>query len=433
MDRATGEIRDVYSTDGEPDDVLLVAWGSRRAARCRSCASWYRRDAFHLVAAGLRGGKGIPDSVESHPKVFATFTAPSFGALHTRRIKGRKTLPCRPRDKARVCAHGVRAGCSVRHAEGDPAIGTPLCLDCFDAQGQVIWNAMAPDLWHRTWTYLSQELAAVMGMSHRKLLGLVKPSMVKVAEYQRRGAVHFHAIIRLDAASPADDPEAVAPPPEQFTLEVLERAVRAVRDSAVVPCPELAALGRSDTSIRWGDAIDVRAIAGGGPGDLTHEAVASYASKYLVKGSEALGLPQRRIDDDEDIDALEAPEHVRRLVWACCVLSRRKDMAGLKLRDRAHGLGFGGQFLTKSRRYSTTMGALRMVRRYHVRRQRSENGVVLDAWARPESDALVEVVRTWRYVGWGYLSHGEAWLAATSAARAREQRELAREELGRVA
>jgi hypothetical protein len=79
------------------------------------------------------------------------------------------------------------------------------------------------------------------------------------------------------------------------------------------------------------------------------------------------------------------------------------------------------------------MGALRMVRRYHVRRQRSENGVVLDAWARPESDALVEVVRTWRYVGWGYLSHGEAWLAATSAARAREQRELAREELGRVA
>src|SRR5207244_7246645 len=58
VDRATGEVRGVYSTEGEPDDVLLVACGSRRAARCRSCASWYRRDAFHLVAAGLRGGKG---------------------------------------------------------------------------------------------------------------------------------------------------------------------------------------------------------------------------------------------------------------------------------------------------------------------------------------------------------------------------------------
>ena len=36
MDRATGDVRGVYSTEGEPDDVLLVACGSRRAARCRS-------------------------------------------------------------------------------------------------------------------------------------------------------------------------------------------------------------------------------------------------------------------------------------------------------------------------------------------------------------------------------------------------------------
>src|SRR5438105_6685196 len=36
VDRATGEVRGVYSTEGEPDDVLLVACGSRRAARCRS-------------------------------------------------------------------------------------------------------------------------------------------------------------------------------------------------------------------------------------------------------------------------------------------------------------------------------------------------------------------------------------------------------------
>ena len=121
-----------------------------------------------------------------------------------------------------------------------------------------------------------------MGMSHKKLLSEVRPRRVKVGEYQRRGAIHFHAIIRLDAAPPVGDPEAVAPPPAAFTVEVLEQAVRAVRDSAVVSCPELAALGRSDTSIRWGDAIDVRAIAGGGPGDLTHEAVAAYVAEYVA-------------------------------------------------------------------------------------------------------------------------------------------------------
>ena len=118
-------------------------------------------------------------------------------------------------------------------------------------------------------------------------------------------------------------------------------------------------------------------------------------------------------------------------MWTCCVLGRKGELAGLKLRDRAHGLGFGGHFLTKSRRYSTTMGALRKVRRDHVRRQfLGENGVVLDAWGRPEDRGLVEVVRRWRYTGWGYRTHGEAWMAATAAARAREQRELDREELG---
>ena len=85
-----------------------------------------------------------------------------------------------------------------------------MCSECLDYEGQVVWNAMAPALWHRTWTYFSRELATVMGMTHAKLLGLVKPKMVKVAEYQRRGAVHFHAIIRLDAAPHADDPQAVA-------------------------------------------------------------------------------------------------------------------------------------------------------------------------------------------------------------------------------
>jgi hypothetical protein len=116
--------------------------------------------------------------------------------------------------------------------------------------------------------------------------------------------------------------------------------------------------------------------------------VAGYTAKYCVKATEALGLPQRRIEDDEDIDALEAPEHVRRLVWACCVLSRRRDMAGLRLRERAHGLGFGGHFLTKSRRYSTTMGALRKVRRDQVRRQLSNDGIVLDAGGPPGGQRL---------------------------------------------
>jgi hypothetical protein len=41
----------------------------------------------------------------------------------------------------------------------------------------------------------------------------------------------------------------------------------------------------------------------------------------------------------------------------------------------------------------------------------------------------VTVVASWSYVGAGYQTKGEAWLALSAAARARERRRIAREEL----
>ena len=63
IDAATGEVRTTFSTEGEPDGTLLKCCGNRREAVCPSCAEVYRGDAFQLVAAGLRGGKGVPESV----------------------------------------------------------------------------------------------------------------------------------------------------------------------------------------------------------------------------------------------------------------------------------------------------------------------------------------------------------------------------------
>jgi hypothetical protein len=52
-DVATGEVREEYSTEGEPGGVLLKACGNRRASVCPACAETYRRDAWQLIAAGL--------------------------------------------------------------------------------------------------------------------------------------------------------------------------------------------------------------------------------------------------------------------------------------------------------------------------------------------------------------------------------------------
>ena len=92
-------------------------------------------------------------------------------------------------------------------------------------------------------------------------------------------------------------------------------------------------------------------------------------------------------------------------------------------------LGFGGHFSSKSRRYSTTLGALRRARVAYAIRRRHGDTLPLDAWGRPADDQAVIVVATWSYIGSGYQTTGEAWLAASAAARAREARRIAKEEL----
>jgi hypothetical protein len=158
VNRATGEIRTVYSTAGEPDGVLLTGCGNRRASRCRSCSEVYRADTWQLVAAGLRGGKSLPESVAGHPRLFVTLTAPSFGPVHSRRESGSRARRCHPATGS--CAHGRSRGCRAIHEERDERLGSPLCPDCFDYESAVLWNAVVPELWRRTTIYLTRALAA---------------------------------------------------------------------------------------------------------------------------------------------------------------------------------------------------------------------------------------------------------------------------------
>jgi len=91
-------------------------------------------------------------------------------------------------------------------------------------------------------------------------------------------------------------------------------------------------------------------------------------------------------------------------------------------------LGFGGHWSTKSRRYSTTF-TVRRARVAFAKRRRAGDGIPLDAWGRPEDDQATIVIASWVYVGSGYETEGGRWLALSAAARAREQRAVAREEL----
>jgi hypothetical protein len=429
-DRTSGEVRTVYDSGREPDGVLLKACGTRRESRCPSCAATYRADAYQLLAAGLKGGKGVPETVAGHPRLFVTFTAPSFGRVHTRKAQGRLVLPCHPYRQGARCPHGLRDGCWHRHDEDDPRLGEPLCPACYDARAQVLWNALAPELWRRTTIAVYRALGRLVGLQEGELRRLVRVSYAKVAEFQRRGAIHFHAVMRLDAATDCRCSGCLASPPEGFTAAVLEEALKQAAPTVRVPCPGKD--GETWRYAQWGAQLDVRNITTGRDqvGELSAEQVAGYIAKYATKATESFGAGlDRRIgaDDLEHLDGL--PAHVAELVRAAWELGGRAELDSLRLRAWAHMLGFRGHWSTKSRRYSTTMTVLRRARVAFAKRRRASGGVPLDAWGRPEDDQAVIVVASWVYVGSDYETEGERWLALSAAARAREHRRIALEEL----
>jgi hypothetical protein len=429
-DAETGAVCTVYSTEREPDATLLKACGNRRASVCPSCSTTYQADSFQLLAAGLRGGKGVPETVTAHPRLFVTFTAPSFGRVHSRKAQGRLVYPCYPYRQGQRCPHGRRVGCWQRHDPDDPRLGEPLCPRCHQAGAQVLWNALAGRLWSRTTIYVYRALAQLAGLREGELRRLVRISFARVAEYQKRGAVHFHAIIRLDAATDCGCPACVAPPPAGFTAELLERAVRQATATVAVPSPMVDEDQAVTLVARWGEQLDVHSITEvGDEGELSAEQVAGYVAKYATKSTEALGVTLDHRVCEVELEGLNLPVHVAELVRACWELGGRPGLGQLRLRKWAHMLGFGGHFSTKSRRYSTTLGALRRARvAYAIRRRRGDT-LPLEAWAPAEDDPAVIVVASWHYLGSGYQSTGEAWLAASAAARAREARRIAKEEL----
>ena len=84
-------------------------------------------------------------------------------------------------------------------------------------------------------------------------------------------------------------------------------------------------------------------------------------------------------------------------------------------------LGYRGHFATKSRCYSTTMRVLRAARRDWIRRQQPI--------ATRDNDNTVVTITDLHWAGWGWRITGDALLALSAAARAREQRRIAREEM----
>jgi hypothetical protein len=123
-----------------------------------------------------------------------------------------------------------------------------LCRDCYDYEHQAVWNLHAGELWRRTTITLNRALRAAA-----KDRGVqVRLSFAKVAEYQRRGVVHFHALIRLDGLDP-NDPDSIVAPDPSLTAEHLRSYLDYAAATAGSPrcrTPTTALAGRSTGATR---------------------------------------------------------------------------------------------------------------------------------------------------------------------------------------
>jgi hypothetical protein len=438
VEASTGAVVDEWSPEG---GVLHLACGNRRESACVSCSRVYAADTFHLIRAGVAGGKGVPDHVADNPLVFATLTAPSFGAVHGRSGPGGR---CRPRTRGRTCSHGTPLGCPARHTESDPVVGTPICAGagCYDHTGQVVWQWWAPEMWRRFTIGLRRAVAARLGVTVTGLKRVASVQYAKVAEYQRRGVVHFHALIRLDGPADGGNGYAVAPP--ALTAADLARAVTQTAAGLRYTAPP-AHPGDPGRVLGLGAQTDVRPVRHGNrtdepAGPLTPEQVAGYLAKYATKSAAdttdgARGCPHLRT-------LRRTAEDLARAATTRNQQTRRAHLTGSDHGDGppaedpytllsrwVHTLGFRGHFLSKSRKYSTTLGALRRARqRFQALTARAaRTGQPIDT-TDLETRLLTEeadqettlVIGNWEYTGTGWADQGETELARAAADQARQ-------------
>ncbi len=156
---------------------------------------------------------------------------------------------------------------------------------------------------------------------------------------------------------------------------------------------------------------------------MTPRTVAAYIAKYATKATNL----------EPGAGAQAHLRRVRRTVERLARAAAREPGDGVdadtvapysRLSRWVDALGFRGRFGTASRAFSVTLTSLREARRTFKRHGESSaltGAADIDDLPEDSADTTL-VVGSWRFVGMGWLTNGDAALAADTAARAREHR-----------
>ena len=325
-----------------------------------------------------------PPPSPQHPCVFLTATAPSFGPVHsTRAGRDGHPRPCRPRRLAETCPHGRTLRCSRGTRTGircsgsrsawtattTPArsSGTPTSPSCGGAPSP---GSTRPSSLRGT--RLVRQGRRDAGPRRRPPARPDPPRRPRPRPRRRRAARRHGRTLR----------EVPAPPPSSAGLPQLRRALEDAFTATTYRTPPHPDHGRRRLARRLGRAarpprrprprrhrpLPARSPRGRSPPtspSTPPRAPRPPATPPAASPRTTSPTPRRPSDHvGRLIDRLLDPRRPRRR------RARRRTSPARAVPDRlrygrlrrwAHMLGFGGHFSTKSRRYSTTLGALRRV------------------------------------------------------------------------
>lgn len=219
-----------------PHGPQFVRCWNRRRDRCPGCSAISVGDWQAIIRSG------IFDAGAEYRFFFLTLTAPSFGSVHRVAKPGHRRSHCR---------------CGVWHSDATDAHlrGLPIDPETYDYVSQVDWNAASSRLFDAT----------------RARLRTAFPSLAfaSVREWQARGALHLHVLIRVHVHDSSGTP-ATADGSEP-ALTAITRLAAGVSSHTDLGLPAV-----------WGANIDCRPM---GQDDSTGQVIwyLTKAVGYMVK------------------------------------------------------------------------------------------------------------------------------------------------------
>lgn len=329
--------------------------GTRRKDKCEPCSEIWKDDAYFALVNPSREHKGS--------LTFITLTAPGskhFGKTHTASYKGLKSERC---------------ACRKYHISGEECIGLPLDAKTFNYSQVADFNYKATRLTSITLQKINRLLLSETNRgkssSEKKTLKDIRLPMARVMEWQERGVLHAHIIVRGHIPT--------------YIVDMAIKGSPATKSRRRINPVE-------HKGQRWGSQVDVKHINSSDPNQVKKLSgyitkVVSYALKdvsshgnnpnpYKEKFfSDIRRTTNKVVECNKTLSECDASLTAQRM-YALKGMARDKRIFCIKHRRAHHQIGFTGNVLTMNKHWGSSLKEARERRISHMR---NTNGFLRNA------------------------------------------------------